>query len=162
MELNYSEIIERMLWAGKFRSTSALAKKLSVTPQAFSNYKKKGKMPAGLILKFSNIYGLSMDWLMTGDGVVQRPGNDDMEALKGCLSVADVSMTHVKEKAYLEEIRNLADISPDEIIYIGKLLKILRGENKNNSTAAKFLVDLFLGDSEIPAATLQKVSDSHS
>jgi transcriptional regulator with XRE-family HTH domain len=162
MDLNYSKIIERMLWVGKFRSSSALAKKLSVTPQALSNYKKNGRMPANLVLRFSNIYGLSMDWLTTGDGAVQRPGNEDMEELRGYPSVADVSMTHAKEKAYLEEILNLADISPDEIIHIGKLLKILRGSNKNDSIAVKFLVDSFSGDSEMPAAAPQKVSDSHS
>jgi transcriptional regulator with XRE-family HTH domain len=162
MDLNYSKIIERMLWVGKFRSSSALAKKLSVTPQALSNYKKRGRMPADLVLRFANIYGLSMDWLITGDGVVQGPGNEDMEELKRCLLAADVSVTHAKEKAGQEETRASATLSHDESIYTGKLLKILRGSNKNNSIAVKFLVDSFSGNSEIPAAALQKVSDSHS
>ena len=74
MGVSYSDIIERMRWAGKLKNDSAVARVLGVTPQALSNYKKRGEMPTDLVLRFANIYGLSVDWLISGEGEMYRPG----------------------------------------------------------------------------------------
>src|SRR4030065_344933 len=74
MGVSYSDIIERMRWAGKLKNDSAVARVLGVTPQALSNYKKRGEMPTDLVLRFANIYGLSVDWLISGEGEMYKPG----------------------------------------------------------------------------------------
>src|SRR5574337_860433 len=77
MGVSYSEIIERMRWAGKLKNDSAVARVLGVTPQALSNYKKRGEMPTDLVLRFANIYGLSVDWLISGEGEMSKGGKGE-------------------------------------------------------------------------------------
>lgn len=66
--MNFPELIERMLFVGNLKNNSKLAEKLGITPQAISNYKKRSKMPSDLILKFGRLYGVSIDWLLSGQG----------------------------------------------------------------------------------------------
>ncbi len=130
MGVKYSDTIERMRWAGKLKNDSAVARTLAVTPQALSNYKKRGALPTDLVIRFSNIYALSVDWLLTGEGDVHKIGYQPAEG-------EGFSPQH------LSGAFHIADMNSDEIIYIGKLLKILRGADKNNSTALKWSVDAF-------------------
>ena len=145
MGVNYSDIIERMRWAGKLKNDSAVARALGVTPQALSNYKKRGEMPTDLVLRFSNIYGLSMDWLLTGEGDVHKISRGGEFA--SYLAAEDTSPYGKGEG---QRGGGLAGLSADEIIYVGKLLKVLRGPNKSNATAIKYTVDAFLKAAEQP------------
>jgi hypothetical protein len=143
MGVNYSEIIEKMRWAGKLKNDSAVARRLGVTPQALSNYKKRGEMPTDLVLKFSKMYDLSMDWLITGEGAVQKPGTDG----KGLISypmAGEETTPYAETSASVEREPGFGSLDPDEIIYVGKLLKILRGENNSNKSAIRFTIDAFL------------------
>ncbi len=162
MGVNYSEVIEKMRWAGKLKNDSAVARKLSVTPQALSNYKKRGEMPSNLVLKFSKMYGLSMDWLITGEGTVQKPGSTAPRVLpagmEGDLTpypatgatrvAAEETAPYAKwGSAPGREIGHrlsFAVLGPDETIYVGKLLKILRGKNASNASAIRYTIDAFL------------------
>ncbi len=151
MGVSYSEIIERMRWAGKLKNDSAVARTLGVTPQALSNYKKRGEMPTDLVLRFANIYGLSVDWLISGDGEMYKAGRGDL-AGKGYLYAAE------EAAPYGRDLRppDFSALSPDEIIYVGKLLKVLRSPNKSTSTAMKYSVDAFLRTAEAPEAQEEK------
>ena len=143
MGVNYSEIIEKMRWAGKLKNDSAVARRLGVTPQALSNYKKRGEMPTDLVLKFSKMYELSMDWLITGEGSVQKPGTDG----KGLMSypmAGEETAPYAEASMVSEKEADLSALNPDEIICVGKLLKILRGENNSNKNAIRFTIDAFL------------------
>jgi len=84
MKIVYSEVIERMRWVGKHKNNSAVARVLGITPQALSNYKKKDKMPVSIVLKYSKLYGLSLDWLITGKGKIlnARPAAVSGEVLE--------------------------------------------------------------------------------
>ncbi len=148
MGVSYSEIIERMRWAGKLKNDSAVARTLGVTPQALSNYKKRGEMPTDLVLRFANIYGLSVDWLITGEGEMYKGGRGDGAGKGGYLYAAEESA------AYGRDVRppDFSALSPDEIIYVGKLLKVLRSANRSTSTAMKYSIDAFLRTSETPEA----------
>ncbi len=143
MGVNYPEAIERMKKVGGVKSSSALARILGVTPQALSNYKKRGIIPADLILKFASLYGLSVDWLLTGEGQMYINGektttaSEDDEDIKRAGSI-------------LSNMKGLTGLDPDEIIYIGKLLKIFRGVNKNTATALKYSIDAFLRVATMP------------
>ena len=79
MGVHYLDIIEKMRWAGKLKNDSAVARVLEVTPQALSNYKKRGEMPTDLVLRFAKLFGLSLDWLIYGEGAMYRPGVEATE-----------------------------------------------------------------------------------
>jgi len=150
MGVSYSEIIERMRWAGKLKNDSAVARVLGVTPQALSNYKKRGEMPTDLVLRFANIYGLSVDWLITGDGEMYKAGRGGEFERKTYMIAAEDTSAYGKE-GYQRPPGDMAGLSPDEIIYVGKLLKILRGSNQSTAAAIKYSVDAFLKAAEMPA-----------
>ncbi|MEE8574166.1 MAG: helix-turn-helix domain-containing protein [Thermodesulfobacteriota bacterium] len=156
MGVNYSDTIERMRWAGKLKNDSAVARKLGVTPQALSNYKKRGELPTDLVIRFSGIYGLSVDWLLSGDGDVYRIGYQPAVAEGGV--AAETSAAY--GRGTLQGLSGAPDItamSADQIIYVGKLLKILRGTNKNNADAIKWSIDAFC-----KASTLQSIQPPKS
>ena len=67
------QITERMLKSGSLKNYSALARKLGVTPQAISNYRVRNHIPSDLVIKFAGLYGLSVDWLLTGQGRMKLP-----------------------------------------------------------------------------------------
>ncbi len=143
MGVSYGEIIERMRWAGKLKNDSAVARTLGVTPQALSNYKKRGEMPTDLALRFANLYGLSVDWLITGEGEMYRPGRETVRT--GLYAAEEVAPYGVEFRS-----ADLSTLSPDEIIYVGKLLKVLRNPNRTTSAAMKYSVDAFLRAVELP------------
>ncbi|MFQ5736198.1 MAG: helix-turn-helix domain-containing protein [Thermodesulfobacteriota bacterium] len=147
MGVSYSEIIERMRWAGKLKNDSAVARVLGVTPQALSNYKKRGEMPTDLVLRFANIYGLSVDWLISGEGEMYKASARGGEFERKTYMIAAEETPHYgREGGYGKP--DVASLSADEIIYVGKLLKILRGPNKSTVTAIKYSVDAFLKAAE--------------
>ena len=127
---------------GGLKNDSALARVLKVTPQALSNYKKRGKMPTHLVIQFGDRSGLSVDWLLTGEGDVYRKG----VGREGLLSYAmEEGEGYGKKKGLSKDVRSL---TPDELIYIGKLLKILRTSNYPTITALKSSINAFLRSAE--------------
>ena len=135
---SYDQITERMRSQTNLKNDSAIAKVLGITPQALSNYKKRGKMPTSLIIKFADKYGLSVDWLISGFGSIKRPtaGSD-------ALIAAEVT-AHYGKPLDEDEANVLASFSPEEMVYIGKLLKILRSGDRSAVTAIECNIDSFL------------------
>lgn len=139
--LNYSEIFERMLKAGNLKNSSEMAKILGITPQAISNYRKKSELPAGFVFKFAQMYGISVDWLLTGEGETFR----DLKENRGKSRVCKIDMVepHAKEDTKEGFTAEMAVLDPDEMIYIGKLLKVLRGSEDFAAPAVKTSIDAF-------------------
>ncbi len=133
MRVNHTDVIERMKRAGGLKNDSRLARALGVTPQALSNYKKRGKVPSDLILKFAGMNGLSVDWLLTGEGhryLAEREGG------KGAAGASHGEVARGFAK--------FAALTPDELIYIGKLLRIMRSSDSSTSEVLKWSIDAFL------------------
>lgn len=128
MDINYKDLLDRMKTVGKLKNDSAVARTVGVTPQALSNYKKRGKMPMNLVLKFATAYELSLDWLITGEGQIYKDGRkvDDFEA----------------PKAELKKLMAYATLNPDEIINVGKLLKIMRGSERASIEAIEIILNV--------------------
>ena len=144
MGVSYADTIERMRWAGKLKNDSAVARVLGVTPQALSNYKKRGEMPTDLVLRFANIYGLSVDWLITGKGNVYRFGVKPEETEReGYVIAAEEAASYGRDN-HSSRCLDFGVLTPDEIIYVGKLLKVLRNPNKERALAIKCTVDAFV------------------
>ena len=100
------DVTDRMLEAARLKNHSALAADLGVTPQALSNYKRRGDFPAGLVIDFAAKHGLSIDWLVTG----KKPGEIlGQSPLSGIL--IDLAVTR------------------EEQVYIEKALTVLRNSN---------------------------------
>lgn len=68
MNNGYTEVMGRILWATGLKNASAVARKIGITAQSFSNHKKRGLMPLGVIFQIAKKYGMSMDWLLSGQG----------------------------------------------------------------------------------------------
>ncbi len=138
MGVNYLETIERMRWAGKLKNDSAVARVLGVTPQALSNYKKRGEMPTDLVLRFADIHGLSVDWLISGKGEMYRLGADQ----DGYFMVAEEALAYGGE-GMQKGCSFFGVLDPDEIILVGKLLKVMRSNDENLSSALKCTIEAF-------------------
>ena len=122
MGVQYKDLIERMRWAGKLKNDSAVARVLGVTPQALSNYKKRGTVPTDLVLKFAKIFGLSVDWLINGTGDIFRAGAEATQA--GAKSYIQAAEETYKTGNSLGATTDIDQLNPDELIYMGKLLKV--------------------------------------
>lgn len=122
MAVSFNEVYARMHDAVRFKNASALARSLDVTPQALSNYKKRDSFPTALVVKFAVQNNLSIDWLLTGKGEGPKDGQ-----LELCTRL------------------DLGELTPDEAVYIGKLLKLLRGK-ASLAKAARISLDAFTGE----------------
>ncbi|OGP19305.1 MAG: hypothetical protein A2054_09110 [Deltaproteobacteria bacterium GWA2_55_10] len=132
MGVNYAYVIEKMKWAGRLKNDSAVARVLEVTPQALSNYKKRGEMPSDLILAFSERFGITLDWLLTGTGEIYKPGK----------APAAGEETREYNSNGLPSGRGMGgELDIMETVYISKLLKILRCQQKSHSAAIKSTID---------------------
>ncbi|MBZ0221337.1 MAG: helix-turn-helix domain containing protein [Candidatus Methylomirabilis sp.] len=136
MGVNYADVIERMKWAARLKNDSAVARALEVTPQALSNYKKRGEMPSGLVLAFSERFGVGLDWLISGRGEVFKPG-------KAPLAGESPALYSLKGQA-----ANVGSPEAEEAAYIMKLLKVLRSPDESHSRAIKSAIDTVLKASD--------------
>ncbi len=162
MGLDYSVIFERMLKAGNLRNSSEMARMMGLTPQAMSSYKKRGEISAGLIFKFASICNVSVDWLLTGEGEAYSPP-EGARAQEEIFSIALVERVasggagtrtagqsvpgrggkKTEGKISAPDHMDAAILNPDELIYLGKLLKILRCSEKKAVPALKANIDAF-------------------
>jgi transcriptional regulator with XRE-family HTH domain len=126
--MDYNKIFERMLEASNLKKGSEIARLTGITPQAISNFRKKGEMPAGFILRFAETFNISVDWLLTGNGDKIRD-RDRYLRQDGLGAVG---------------IKALSDFKPDELIYIGKLLNILREPERCGASVVKACIDASL------------------
>ncbi len=128
MENRFNEVIDRMQEAGRLRNMSALARDLNITPQALSNYKKRGEMPTHLVVRFALAHGLSIDWLLFGRGV--GPAAESTSAV-------NPSFPH---------------LSPEERVCVNKALRIIRG-SEPLSLSFRRTLDMFVEVQEEAEAT---------
>jgi len=112
-----------MMQASGLRTSAGLAGALGVSPQAISNYRKRGAVPAYLIMKFSEKFEVSLDWLVRGKGFPAGgarpvPRLEVQEYLSGCLP-----------------------LSPEELVYVGMMLVVFRRGNRLSAGAVKSAVE---------------------
>ncbi len=141
MRVEYSDVLERMKKSANLKNDSRLARLLDVTPQALSNYKKRGKVPSDLLIKFAHIQGLSVDWLLSGVGDKYRAVADGEEA-PGVVQ-EESSSYGTRPSMAVSGLVNLAALTPDELIYVGRLIKVLRCVDDSNAAVLKWTIDAF-------------------
>lgn len=138
MGVNYADVIGRMKWAARLKNDSAVARALDVTPQALSNYKKRGDMPSGLVFAFSEKFGIGLDWLISGAGEVFKPGKAPAAGESPAPYPLGERAAHV----------NGSPEESEESVYITKLLKVLRSPDESHSRAMKSAIDAVLKAAE--------------
>jgi len=126
-----------MLKAGGLKNYSELAKTVGLSPQAISNYRKKDEVPPRLIFKFAETYNISLDWLLTGTG-------DMYGASSAASRVCSIALVeNANNKAESGSAASPAVLSSDEIVYVGKILTILRCTESVAVPAIKTNIDAF-------------------
>lgn len=143
MKSDFSEIMERMFKTGKMRNYSEIARRLGVSPQAISNYKRRGKISPRIILEFAKTFGVSVDWLLTGEGDIYQKEYLYSKTTGGM----GADFTGAEKSKIHDANEGPAFIEPEEIVYIGKLLKIMRLPERDAVQAIKLTIDAFYRDS---------------
>lgn len=139
MQIKNRELLERMLVAGKLKNYSELARTVGLSPQAISNYKKKDEIPPRLIFKFAETYNISIDWLLTGVGDMYSK----MSSSERVCTIALVEKAGGKDNGCYGSAMGLAVLDTEEIVYVGKLLTILRSTGSVAAPAIKTNIDAF-------------------
>ncbi len=143
MRVKYSDVLERMKKSADLKNDSRLARLLGVTPQALSNYKKRSKVPSDLLIKFADMQGLSVDWLLSGEGAKHRVGHSgDGASSPGILEEENASYGAGPGIA-ASGLISFAALTPDELIYVGRLIKVLRCADAANAAVLKWTIDAF-------------------
>lgn len=132
MGVKYSGTIERMRLAGKLKNDSALARALEISPQALTNFKKRGELPADLVLRFAQLFEISLNWLITGEGEMRPSGGKYGNLVK-------------------IERELMVSLSREELSYVGKLIHIMRSD-KDSTEAIKNAIDAFLKAAQAPVS----------
>jgi hypothetical protein len=148
MGVKYADVIERMRWAGKLKNDSAVARVVGVTPQALSSCKKRGEMPSDLVLKFSSIFSLSLDWLLTGEGAMHKGQKDGAHVGRGTEALP-------AEEGGLKGANGVFGftmMNAEEMQYVNRLLNILRSEKKEDAAAIRSAIDTFFKSTEEAAS----------
>ena len=144
MVLNFNEIFARMLDAGDIKNSSQMAKALGISPQAISNYRKKGLLPAGIVMEFAAKFGISVDWLLTGDKeTFHKPNASGKAARPSAITMTEAGLAADSEKDGHRPL-GVVPLNPEEVIYVGKLLKILRGAERSSAKSLTVSIDAFL------------------
>ncbi|MBE9528931.1 MAG: helix-turn-helix transcriptional regulator [Proteobacteria bacterium] len=115
-----------MLESGKLKNATQLAGALGITPQALSNYKRNGRMPAKLLFQFAELYGVSLDWLV---GEASEGGTVRAEGV-----AANGPALGANSKEY--------QLTEEERVYVDKLLLILRSTNSTFKNVIMLGLDL--------------------
>lgn len=150
MGVKYADVIERMRWAGKLKNDSAVARVVGVTPQALSSCKKRGEMPSDLVLKFSNIFSLSLDWLLTGEGAMHKvPKERDGAHGRRAMETSPAGEPGLQGA---KGVFGFTVMNAEEIQYVNRLLNILRSEKKEDAAAVRSTIDAFFESTEESAS----------
>jgi len=143
MRVKYSDVLERMKKSADLKNDSRLARLLGVTPQALSNYKKRSKVPSDLLIKFADMQGLSVDWLLSGEGARHRAGFVGDRASSPGIVEEENAFYGTGQGIAASGLINFAALTPDELIYVGRLIKVLRSAEAANAAVLKWTIDAF-------------------
>ncbi|MEA5113228.1 MAG: helix-turn-helix domain-containing protein [Geobacteraceae bacterium] len=167
MDLNVPEIIDRMKMAVDMKNDSELARFLQITPQAIYKFRKSGKLPAELIIDFAQAAELSIDWLISGKGIMMA---DDLEKVgivdEDLLKAVIVGIEESKSFATLEFP---ADEKAKYIIETYKTFSKDKKKNQIDTDLVKRMIDAFdtvvrlamvKGPNNLTADELKQVMDA--
>ncbi|WP_080962957.1 helix-turn-helix domain-containing protein [Pseudomonas brassicacearum] len=99
-------VLDRLMTVFSVDNDSELARKLHVNRQTLGSWRSRQSIPYALCVSVSDAVGISLDWLLAGEGVMFR-------------NVADsnplASLADPQEKALLELFRSLGEAGKQEV-----------------------------------------------
>lgn len=130
-------VLERLMTVFSVESDSELARKLGVNRQTLGSWRSRKSIPYALCVNVSESEGVSLDWLLTGEGSMLRAGSE---------AVSETAAINPQEEAILELFRSLGEAGRREI-------QIAAEEKKRLMDVEQRLKDLteILADTKRPA-----------
>lgn len=130
-------VLERLMTVFSVESDSELARKLGVNRQTLGSWRSRKSIPYALCVNVSESEGVSLDWLLTGEGSMLRAGSE---------AVTETAAINPQEEAILELFRSLGEAGRREI-------QIAAEEKKRLMDVEQRLKDLteILADNKRPA-----------
>ena len=99
-------VLERLMTVFSVDSDSELARKLDVNRQTLGSWRSRQSIPYALCISVSEAEGVSLDWLLTGEGAMVRGIS---------VPVAETVVTTPQEEAILTLFRSLEEADRREI-----------------------------------------------
>lgn len=99
-------VLERLMAVFAVDSDSELARKLDVNRQTLGSWRSRQSIPYALCVNVSEAEGVSLDWLLTGEGAMLRGGS---------VAPAVSAPTSPQEDAILALLRSLEESDRREI-----------------------------------------------
>ena len=99
-------VLERLMTVFAVESDSELARKLDVNRQTLGSWRSRQSIPYALCINVSEAEGVSLDWLLTGEGAMLRGFS---------VSATEPSSTSPQENAILALFRSLEEADRREI-----------------------------------------------
>jgi len=110
-ERRFEEVMARLKQAIKVENDAQIAEELGLSSSGFANIKKRGSLPYERLERVCNSRNVSMDWLLTGEGLMWRgePADRQMLALMGLVAALSPEQrreicTVAEEKKRLNEL----------------------------------------------------------
>jgi hypothetical protein len=100
----FEEVIGRLYKAAKAQSDSELARALQITPQSVAGARKRQEIPPAWIQSLAVSQSISADWLLFGEGSMERDGFSqdssqvDIEQLATILEAVEEVLTAAHRK----------------------------------------------------------------
>lgn len=99
-------VLERLMTVFSVDSDSELARKLDVNRQTLGSWRSRQSIPYALCISVSEVEGVSLDWLLTGEGTMARGFS---------APIAETVVTNPQEEAILTLFRSLEEADRREI-----------------------------------------------
>jgi len=99
-------VLERLMTVFAVDSDSELARKLDVNRQTLGSWRSRQSIPYALCVSVSEAEGVSLDWLLTGEGTMLRGVS---------VAATDLPATTSQEDAILALFRSLEETDRREI-----------------------------------------------
>ncbi len=120
-----------------FKTAKALAEKINVSSSAISQAEKGQSLPSAVLLKPLSDLGVSIDWIMTGEGTMMRDSskkNIDNRTINangdGNTNNCNTSHNTNKKGSNFDVHAELIQLQKEKITRLEKALKAATDENK--------------------------------
>lgn len=125
-------VLERLMTVFSVDSDSELARKLGVNRQTLGSWRSRKSIPYALCVNVSESEGVSLDWLLTGEGTMLRAGSE---------AVSETAAINPQEEAILELFRSLGEAGRREIQIAAEEKKRLMDVEQRLKDLTKILAD---------------------
>ena len=125
-------VLERLMTVFSVDSDSELARKLGVNRQTLGSWRSRKSIPYALCVNVSESEGVSLDWLLTGEGSMLRAGSE---------AVTETAAINPQEEAILELFRSLGEAGRREIQIAAEEKKRLMDVEQRLKDLTKILAD---------------------